>query len=166
MIRAAAAAVALAGRRRRPRFSTLPRNDGPAKQEEKEPPAPQVEIELPPNPGASSCAGPYASRPDRDPWPAAMPCLSRAAGAGIDDAAYAAMSGAFAGGHTPGAHHHSERDGEPDVEDDDRVNPPPRDALEMPADEAAFSYPIERDPCVHGMATRPPAEGVQLPPDP
>jgi hypothetical protein len=116
----------------------------PPHQEEKE-------VSLPPNPAAASCAGPYASRPDRDPWPAPMPCLSRAAGAGLDDIAFAGQSGAVAGSHTPGAHHF---EGVTDVEDDDHVAPPPREPLEMSDDDARFCYPLDRDPSVGGgMAT-------------
>lgn len=100
----------------------------------------------------SSSAGPYASRTDRDPFPAPNPALSRGEGAGLEDEAF--VSGAVAGTFTPGI----------DDKKDDGVSPPP------PAEggtSAASSYPVERDPAVQGgMATRPRAEGTQLPPDP
>lgn len=125
---------------------------------------PQEEVELPPNPAAASAAGPYASRPDRDPWPAPMPCLSREAGAGFGDESYSTMSGSVAGTHTPGAHH-LEADGT-DVDDDDHVSPPADEPLEMPREESRYAYPLDRDPSVGGgMATSPRPRGTQLPPD-
>jgi hypothetical protein len=145
------------------RAAALPHAKPKERDEMRQPHPPQEEIDMPPNPASASCAGPYASRPDRDPWPAPMACLSRAAGAGLDDSAYFLQSGAVAGAHTPGAHHLA-ADGVTDVEDDDHVAPPPRE-LEMPEDDARFCYPIERDPCVGGgMATAAPAAGVTLSP--
>lgn len=149
---------------RRARAAAARHGHGPKNDQLSQPHPPQDEIELPANPAAASCAGPYASRPDRDPWPAPMPCLSRLAGAGLDDSDYRLMSGAVAGMHTPGAHH-TAADGR-DVEDDDHVDPPPAEPLEMPAEEAAYAYPIDRDPCVRGgMATHAPAGGATLPRD-
>lgn len=133
-------------------------------QKERQHHPPQEEVELPPNPAAASAAGPYASRPDRDPWPAPMPCLSREAGAGFGDESYNTMSGSVAGTHTPGAHH-LEADGT-DVDDDDRVSPPADEPLEMPREESRYAYPLDRDPSVGGgMATRSRPRGTQLPPD-
>lgn len=69
------------------------------------------------------------------------------------------MSGAVAGTHTPG-----KDDKDDKRKGDDSVSPPP------PAEGGTSSpaaYPVERDPAVQGgMATRPPAEGTQLPPGP
>jgi hypothetical protein len=94
-----------------------------------------------------------------------MPCLSREAGAGHADESYSTMSGAVAGTHTPGAHHLEEDTGQ-DVSDDDHVDPPPAEPLEMSRDDAQKAYPLDRDPSVGGgMATHPRPRGTQLPPD-